>query len=338
MAPGTPSRTLPKSNFHHAIASDGPVSAAPLDEAASHPGAERQASNFTHPEHVVPPRSYEGAENLVIVCCHAIFHPDASSPSFPLSSPFDESNWHLAPFQKSNLETGKTGEHETFLGHISAGIDSLTTGAEAGKNLLVFSGGATKATLTPLSEARSYYNAALALAIYNGQHGGGDAAELFDEGRILLEEHATDSFQNLLFSIILFKHTTGHYPKDIRIITHAFKSRRFLDLHSPAISWPPHKIRVQGIDPVMSEAEYHDTVNGEERFGYKPFEEDPMGTGELLSRKRRQRGWDAGTARELGAGLEESVQQLLQGKHVKDVPWSDAKFEKPERIDSLPIR
>ncbi|KAF2647691.1 hypothetical protein K491DRAFT_723209 [Lophiostoma macrostomum CBS 122681] len=338
MAPATPSRRLPKSNFHRTLASDGPVSAAPLDEAAPHRGAERQASNFTHPEHSVPPRSYHEAETLVIVCCHAIFHPDASSPTFPLSSPFDESNWHLASFQRSDPETGKPGEHETFLGHISAGMDTLTSGAETGGNLLVFSGGATKAALTPLSEARSYYNAALALAIYSGQHGGGDAAELFDQGRILLEERATDSFQNLLFSIVLFRQITGHYPKDIRIITHAFKSKRFLDLHGPAISWPSDKIRVQGIDPIMSEAEYHDTVSGEERFGYKPFEEDCLGTGELLSRKRSQRGWKAETARELGANLEESVQQLLQGKHVKELPWSEARFEKPERLDSLSAR
>ncbi|KAF2468587.1 uncharacterized protein BDR25DRAFT_187793, partial [Lindgomyces ingoldianus] len=268
---------------------------------------------FEHPDHVIPSIRYDGVQNLVIVCCHSIFHPDASSSSFPLYSPYDERNWHLAPFQESNPNTAKPGEHETFLAHLTAGLDALTVGSWAGNTLLILSGGVTKRPLTPLSEARSYYNAALVQAMLHGHRHGGRARKLFDQGRLLLEEYATDSYQNLLFSIVLFRQTTGVYPKNIRIITHAFKAKRFLELHARAIGWEPDRIRVQGIDPVMSGAEYEDTVRGEERFGYAPWLEDSHATGDLLSRKRKQRGWVEETSQELGEGLEWSVRCLLSG-------------------------
>jgi hypothetical protein len=81
------------------------------DEAAAHRHSEQETKSaenpdFTHPDHVVPPPKYEGIEDLIVVCCHAIYLPDANSVNFPLYSPHDERNWLLAPFQKSNAETG----------------------------------------------------------------------------------------------------------------------------------------------------------------------------------------------------------------------------------------
>jgi hypothetical protein len=337
MASATTSRTLPKSNFHQStIASasatgDIPISASvpPEDSVGEAQKREKEAelawqsTDVSHPDHVIPPRSYNGIEDLVIVCCHAIYHPDASSPSFPLQGPHVESNWHLAPFQASNPETGKLGEHETFLSHISAGVDALTLGPSADNSLLVFSGGVTKSSLTNLSEARSYYHAALGFALSQGFYNGGRPRELYDKGLVLLEENATDSFQNLLFSILLFRRTTGFYPKQIRIITHAFKSKRFLDLHAPAIKWPRDKIKVHGIDPIMSGDEIDETLKGEERYGYAAWTDDALGTGELLTRKREQRGWDGSRVEELGDGLEESVKLLLKGTVAEDLPWSE---------------
>ncbi|ORX95534.1 hypothetical protein BCR34DRAFT_498384 [Clohesyomyces aquaticus] len=331
MAPATPSRSLPKSNFHQSIASAPatrePASAVPLlDEPALQPQKDLASHSrghvFNHSDHVIPPRSYHGVENLVIVCCHAIYHPDASSPSFPLYSPLDERNWHLAPFQKSDPESRKPSEHETYLAHINAGLDTLDTGSWAGKSLLILSGGVTKRSLTPLSEARSYYNAALAQAMSHGHRHGGRPRRLFDKGQILLEECATDSYQNLLFSILLFRRTTGIYPKEIRVITHAFKAKRFLEIHAPDIQWPADRIRVQGIDPIMSIAEYESTNAGEKRFGQAPWLEDPHGIGELLGQKRKQRGHEEEPAQELGAGLEASVSLLLIGNSVAKLPWS----------------
>ncbi|KAF2003763.1 hypothetical protein P154DRAFT_543776 [Amniculicola lignicola CBS 123094] len=321
MASATPSRKLPKSNYHHSIVSAAAghpgASKVPVDEAARHGdhGMTEVLGGpaFDHPDHVIPPPNYTGVEELVIVCCHAIFHPDADSPSLPLSSPRLESNWHLAPFQMSNPDTGKPGEHETFMAHITAGIDAIAAG--------VSNGGATKRALTALTEARSYYNAALADVLSQGHHAGGLVSKLFDSGRILLEEHATDSFQNLLFSVLLFRQTTGFYPKQVRVITHAFKSKRFLDVHAPTIQWPSNSIRVQGIDPIMSKEEMQDTLAGEEHYGYSPWKADPLGTGDVLSRKRAQRGYDQAQGKALTDGLEPSVKQLLAGEVPTDLPW-----------------
>jgi hypothetical protein len=135
-------------------------------------------SDFVHPDHVIPPPSYPSAENLIIVCCHAIFGPDidADTPGFPLFSPHDESNWLLAPFQKSNASTGKQGEHETFLSHVKAGLDAVTVGTDADhppSSLLVLSGAPTKRSESLQSEAKSYYHAALAVELAEGHlHGG----------------------------------------------------------------------------------------------------------------------------------------------------------------------
>jgi hypothetical protein len=324
MALPTPSRTLPKSISHQtrpSLPTDTPTTLTDVFEAPAQPILE-EPSGFIHPEHVIPPPNYAGIEKLVIVCCHAIFHPDASSPSLPLHSPYDESNWHLAQFQKSNSQTGKPGEHEMFMAHVLAGIDALDRASSTDDTLLVLSGGATKTSLTPLSEAQSYYNAALAHELAEGSQGGRTAHRLYTKHRILLEEHATDSFQNLLFAILLFRRTTGIYPKQIRIITHAFKARRFLDLHGPAIEWPSDRLQVQGINPVMSKMEFEETLEGEEKHGFAPWLQDPFGNGEVLSRKREQRGWDSMIAAQMAEGLEVSVKQLLDGRVTDRLPWT----------------
>lgn len=327
-APATPSRTLPKSKSHveSAARSTARYSNAPDAVQIASP-AYPTNEDFTHPDHVIPPRDYTGFQDLIIVCCHGIFHPDVSTSEFPLFSPYDENNWHLAPFQKSNPDTGKPGEQETFVAHALAGIDVLVGEMSPdipSKSLLVMSGGPTKPSLTPLSEARSYYHAALAQELAQGSQGGGRVHRLFSEGRILLEEHATDSFQNLLFGILLFRRTTGKYPRNIRIITHAFKAQRFLDLHAPAIRWPSEKIQVQGIDPVMSGVERGETIIGEEKYGYTPWLEDPLGTGEVLAGKRRNRGWEEHVAQQLVEGLEDSVKELLRGTVPPQLPWDSA--------------
>ncbi|KAF2853086.1 hypothetical protein T440DRAFT_318329 [Plenodomus tracheiphilus IPT5] len=323
MASTTPLTSLPKSKSTPAS-----VSTATTDYAAhaniNHDWQTPEDPDFIHPDHVIPPPSYPSAENLVIVCCHAIFLPDAETAEFPLHSPHDERNWLLAPFQKSNPETGKPGEHETFLAHVKAGLDALTVGTDQEhppSNLLVLSGGVTKRSQTTMSEARSYYHAVLAEELAEGHLHGGRAHHMFSKGYVLLEEQATDSLQNLFFSIILFRKTTGIYPKQIRIITHAFKSARFLELHGPAIRWPADRIQVQGIDPVMSGAELKETLHGEEQYGYEPWKTDPLGVGETLGAKRRQRGWDDSCLAGLEDGVEHSVRELLHGRVSEQLPW-----------------
>jgi hypothetical protein len=129
------------------------------------------------------------------------------------------------------------------------------------------------------------------------------------------------SLQNLLFSILLFRRTVGRYPRQIRLVTHAFKARRFLELHATAIRWPEDRIQIQGIDPIMSSKELDETLEGEEESGYALWDEDPLGAGESLSGKRRQRGWDENVVAELVEGLEEGIRELVMGEMPEKLPW-----------------
>lgn len=120
---------------------------------------------------------------------------------------------------------------------------------------------------------------------------------------------------------MLFRKATGKYPKQIRVITHAFKAKRFLELHAPTIKWPKNRIQVQGIDPVMPKDALRSTLLGEEKSGYAAWEQDPMGTGDLLGGKRQVRGWNASTGAKHFKDLEDSVKDLFQGIVSDELPW-----------------
>lgn len=131
---------------------------------------------------------------------------------------YEESNWLLKPFQRSNASTGKPGEHETFLLHIQAGVNAL----RRAETVLVFSGAKTERD-APSSEADSYRN------ILVHCFGDSDVVQrAMTDGRVLCEDAATDSYQNLLFSLIKYYEVKGKWPRMITIITHSFKEARFL--------------------------------------------------------------------------------------------------------------
>lgn len=292
--------------------------------------------------------------HLVVVACHAHFLGDPEADDCDVYSP---QQWNLQSFQQPCGH--KPGEHETFLDHIQAGLKTLSFGANKDNSILVFSGGYTASSIR-LSEARSYFRAAVALTKTSGHSG---SYENLLGSRILLEEHATDSYQNLLFSVLCFKKAIGRYPETVQIITHAFKTERFLVRqqtylekemvsntwqmsHAKAIRWPSDRIRVQGIDPVMSgellpvilslneinrglEEELNDTKNGEKQRGFLPWTRDLYGTRDPLRQKRIQRGWQDITLDALSAGMEQEVGELLrynggedgQALYCGNLPW-----------------
>jgi len=168
------------------------------------------------------------SKDLVIVCCHAVYHGDVCG------NPRDEATWALQSFQRSHGL--KQGEHHTFLKHIEA---AFAVSRHDNTPAIVFSGGRTNPDYPHLSEARSYFDAARALSINNGRE-------------VLLEEFATDSYQNLLFSILVYRSKFGQYPSNISIVTHEFKTLRFRDLHAKAIRWPDERFDVMGINPPFS--------------------------------------------------------------------------------------
>jgi hypothetical protein len=146
------------------------------------------------------------------------FKKNIHAPSLLYRNARDETSWLLKPFQKSDVSTGKPGEHETFLLHIHAGASALY---RAG-TVLVFSGARTDRDAS-MSEAESYRDVLLRTL------GDTDIVQhAMSVGRILCEDASTDSYQNLLFSIIKYYEIQGEWPQMITVITHSFKEARFL--------------------------------------------------------------------------------------------------------------
>ena len=256
---------------------------------------------------------------LVLVCCHATYTGDGSDTG--------EDQWVLQPFQRSNPRTGKPSEHETFIAHILAGALAVENRPEA---VLMFSGGMTHESA--FTEAEGYEK------VFQSLGGNSAAVKRYD-----LENWATDSYQNLLFSILRFRQLTSHYPDSITVITHAFKERRFLKLHAPAIKWPPHRIRVQGINPPFNAHELEQTKLGELERAYELFVKDPYGMSSELAEKRRARNWKVDMLERLWQDVEDEVQDLLvwdggpggQDIFPKTLPWELNKEPKIRRPSAL---
>lgn len=225
---------------------------------------------------------------LVVVCGHATFigsHKDIMS----------ESQWLLQPFQKSNPATGKRGEHEIFISHVLSATFAVASRPEA---FLIFSGGRT--TDTERTEAQGYEQVHLGLD---------DAFGIGD--RYAREDYATDSFQNLLFSILRFRQVVGHYPRDITVITHAFKRDRILGVHAPALRWPTGRIRLQGSDPPFTKTEMEETV-ASERKAEDAFACNRYGVLPPLSDKRQARYFDPDAVEQFFQDLEPEARELLR--------------------------
>lgn len=249
---------------------------------------------------------------LVLVCCHATYMGDGSNTA--------EDQWILQPFQRSDQMLNKPGEHETFIQHILSAAHITHSDPRA---LLIFSGG--KTTPAPRTEAEGYATILKHIVQHN--------AMLYPAGvRFATETYATDSYQNLIFSIIRFRQLTGVYPRNITVITHAFKERRFLELHAPAIKWPHHRIRVQGLNPPFTLDELNFTQKGEHERAYRFFAEDPYGVRMPLLQKRMERNWNVDKAHVfLGWKLEPPVMGLLEWQggmsgwetFPRRLPWED---------------
>ena len=246
--------------------------------------------------------------NLILVCCHATYTGEADRIS---TSHLDENAWILKPYQRSNAATGKQSEHHTFLLHILAGLQECKQDPNA---LLIFSGGRT--TSSDRTEAQSYRILSRKLQ-----------SETTVLDRVFTEDLASDTYQNLLFSILRFHDVTGRYPADITVITHAFKERRILEQHAVAIRWPAEKIRVQGINPPFSLIELEQVQRGEYENAAKLYAEFPYGTHSETAAKWGDRNWSPGMDRK--QSVDADVEALLRwrggecGKEIfaGKLPW-----------------
>lgn len=202
------------------------------------------------------------------------------------------------------------------------GLDEL---ASDDGRVLVFSGGSTKRSKTTLSEAASYRDLALANDLF------GHRASL--ASRIWTDDDATDSFQNVLFPLLLFRlHATQSqkfevptddntnqcrtFPEHMTVIGHEFKRRRFEELHLPAIRWPKDSRRFKyvGSDPPMDAEKRTEVVEGEMQRGYGAWQKDLYGAGDVLANKRKARGWTMDKKKE----LENTMNRIWQYSGFKD--------------------
>lgn len=136
------------------------------------------------------------------------------------------------------------------------------------------------------------------------------------EKRIQTEDFATDSYQNLLFSILLFRKQTFRYPHHITIVSHAFKRARFLNIHCQSIGWPLERVSYVGINPPEEITAEGELIENEAK-AVAAWREDLYGTRQELASKRLKRGWDPLQVEELlllhgGDSVEKSVCDLLK--------------------------
>ncbi|KAJ5516214.1 hypothetical protein N7527_007774 [Penicillium freii] len=243
----------------------------------------------------------------------------------------------IEPFQK--------GETPTFIDHVKAGLKAL---AEDPHGLLVFSGGPTKKPRTELSEGQSYLN----LARDNGYFQEMPTLPSIDPSRVIAETNATDSYQNLLFSLIQFRVYAGVYPQRVTVVTHEFKRARFMQCHFPAVGLVPvgleqedhaHKVAVIGINPPEEITPAETLTRGEAMNGIGLWRGDLYGVNSDLVGKRVKRGWSPGMENDIfpNLGLGNVVLHLIRydgGDHCnkwfpkrESLPWSYTRHDTTNR-------
>ncbi|KAM7253001.1 hypothetical protein ACFE04_025619 [Oxalis oulophora] len=201
--------------------------------------------------------------NLVMVAGHSIY------TSSSCGNVDKEDSWFLEPYQKN------AGQAATFLSHIEKGIE--ITAHDDGA-LLLFSGGETRKEAGPRSEAHSYWAVAESKRWFGKQ----DSVRW----RAMTEEHARDSFENLLFSVCRFRELTGKYPQNLTVVSYDFKEIRFANLHRSAIGFPESRFFYLGTPATPSATE--GALKGE-ALVRSQFLEDPYGCRSSLWRKKLKR-------------------------------------------------
>jgi len=164
----------------------------------------------------------------------------------------------------------------------------------------MFSGGPTKKAAGTLTEAQSYLNLAKSNDYFSYK---------IDPATVMTEDLATDSYQNVLFSLLRFHQVKQDYPAHMWIVSHDFKKKRFVDLHCHAIKWPRDRLHWVGIDPPADVTPPEVLKASEEKDGIGLWKEDLYGAGKQLKAKRLRRGWENGV--DMGP-VEDSVADLLR--------------------------
>jgi hypothetical protein len=175
-----------------------------------------------------------------------------------------DSSWSLLDFQR--------GEPPFYIEHVRTAIDLAASDEES---LLIFSGGPTRHSAGPRTEAFSYWTTADRYAWF-----GNPAVAR----RAVLEEFARDSFENLLFSICRFREIAGKYPEHVTLVSWGFKEQRF-GLHRSAIGYPAAQFSYAGPNNPRDLAQ----ALASERNAIEAYTQDPYSSGDRFCKKRDER-------------------------------------------------
>lgn len=207
--------------------------------------------------------------HLIILPCHSIWKGGNTNG-------LAQDEWHLAPFQYE----GK--DHLCFREHL---IESIRKLKAESNSVLVVSGGKTKREAGPISEAQSYY----------------DLLKRFEEwddsflDRVLLEEYARDSFENVLFLFCRYYESFNRYPSYVSVTGFEFKRDRFVNYHlGDAMNFPLERVFYYGNAPSPDETVdkvkyFADLEKAEEAHALAHFRNDLYGVSHPLSTKKNSR-------------------------------------------------
>ena len=209
-------------------------------------------------------------QDLILVAGHAPFKKETEAVP---DHPEKDDGWFLQPFQR--------GEPPFYIEHIRRGVILLANNPAA---LLVFSGGHTRPEAgLRWSEASTY----LEIAKHFKWWVPDEFASLRQtvDVHTTVESYARDSFENVLFGVCRFQQVVKRYPRNVTVVSWAFKRARF-DFHRAAIRFPSGRFHFDGFnDPLIPQWQneanaLHDFIEsrygsdgklGEKRAGRNPF-------------------------------------------------------------------
>lgn len=278
-------------------------------------------------------------QNLVLVAGHAVY----TGVDFHLAA--REDSWFLEPYQRVE------GEAQSFVDHIRLGAELAARDPSA---LLLFSGGQTRSAAGPRSEGLSYWVVAEAAGWFpedtaraareaEAARGGDEAAQrAAAEGavasvraRAYTEEHARDSFENLMFGLCRFYEVTGHYPRRVTVVSYTLKQRRFESVHRAALRFPHSRFSFVGtpIPPAAVGAQEGEarTVAG---FAKDPYGCDP--NGELAAKRTRRDPFAVGGPHPSRCpAMAELLRHCEPEQYSGPVPWGEEEEGGEEREKGL---
>ena len=234
-------------------------------------------NNIPNPNPNPVPKRISSINHLIIVPGHSAVHINQIGDAAT-----NDNAWYLLPYQTNQQFSS------IIMSHINKGLELLEWDESA---MLVFSGGQTRHEVGPISEAASYYYVAKenmnqktqkiqSKSKSNQNHNTDTDTDSVSDmlSRMVLEEYARDSYENLLFSICRFYEMTNNYPVRITIIGFDFKKDRFINLHRNALRFPEAAFSYIGLRVDTRGFNYENAWNGEKSV-ISSFSTDMYGCG-----------------------------------------------------------